>query len=43
VKISLSEGEKAGITITKGEIEEVRVLGGWCFSRPDLDFKKGRQ
>ena len=30
VNISLSKGEKAGITITEGEIEEVRVQGGWC-------------
>jgi hypothetical protein len=28
--ISLSEGEKTGITITEGEIEEVRVQGGRC-------------
>jgi hypothetical protein len=28
--ISLSEGEKAGITITEGEIEEVRAQGGRC-------------
>jgi hypothetical protein len=28
--ISLSEGEKTGITITEGEIEEVRAQGGRC-------------
>jgi hypothetical protein len=28
--ISLSEGEKARITITEGEIEEVRAQGGRC-------------
>ena len=29
-KISLTEREKAGITITEGETEEVRVQGGRC-------------
>ena len=28
--ISLCEGERAGITITDGEIEEVRAQGGQC-------------
>jgi hypothetical protein len=31
--ISLSKGEKAGIIIIEGEIEEVRVQGGWCLVR----------
>jgi hypothetical protein len=28
--ISLSKGERTGITITEGEIEEARVQGGRC-------------
>jgi hypothetical protein len=28
--MSLSEGEKTGIAITEGEIEEARAQGGWC-------------
>jgi hypothetical protein len=28
--ISLTEGERVGLTITKGEIDEVRAQGGRC-------------
>jgi hypothetical protein len=41
--ISLTEGEKAGITITEGEIEEVRAQGGRLSDRKNLDREEGEQ